>query len=60
MKLCRKNSVLAHMLWEKKQETKLDFFSNLLKLQKETMQRKVEVMVQLKTKEKCDNSHIIH
>ena len=48
------------MLWEKKQETKLDFFSNLLKLQKETMQRKVEVMVQLKTKEKCDNSHIIH
>ena len=60
MKLYRKKFCTCTYVVGKKQETKLDFFSNLLKLQKETMQRKVEVMVQLKTKEKCDNSHIIH
>ena len=35
MKHYRKNSVLAHMLWQKKQETRRDFFNNLLRLQRD-------------------------
>ena len=60
MKHYRKNSVLAHMLWQKKQETRRDFFNNLLRLQKETVQRKIEVMEKIDIKRKCDDSHIIH
>ena len=60
MKDYRKNSVLAHILWEKKQDTKRDFFHNLMQLQKQTMQRKIELLVSKNGRNKSESPQVIH
>ena len=56
----KRELILAQIAWEKKEETKVDFFQNLLRLQKETTKKKLEALVNSNLKRNSENAHIIH
>ena len=56
----RTDLVLAQIAWEKKEATRVNFFHNLLKLQKKTTKKKLELIYNPNSKKKCDNVQVFH